>query len=51
MAELTRLVRAALGVIPARIAGIQREAGIGIGVWLDAGDKPWHDKEGWAWRS
>jgi hypothetical protein len=51
MAELTRFVRAAPRVIPALVAGIQREAGVGSRVWLDAGDEPRHDKGGWAWRN
>jgi hypothetical protein len=32
-------------VIPALVAGIQRKAGSEASGWLDAGDKPRHDRE------
>jgi hypothetical protein len=51
MAELTRPLRAAPRVIPALVAGIQREAGVGNRGWLDAGDEPRHDKGGRTWRN
>ena len=44
MAELT-------GVFPVLVAGIRHEAGAGIRVWLDAGNKPRHENGGRAWRS